>query len=160
MLNPSKDKDGLFKSVLLAYLILALHVLLIAGIGLLVLFFRGFVQYMIWIFLGCASLLAYSGYRFWRRMKTEGKTLAEMLHSPTFRGRSVEINLLGGIASFKLGAPDPRLALPEDTSSPPRQLEDPDTARIRELSELARLLEKDLITLEEYHQAKRRLLGS
>ncbi len=160
MRNDSKDKDSVFKSVLLAYLILALHVVLIAGLGLLVLFFRGFVQYMLWIFLAGASLIAYSGYRFWRRMKTEGKTLAEMLNNPVFRGRSVEINLLGGIASFKLGAPDSRYALPDDTTLPQRQLEDPETARIRELGELARLLEKDLITADEYRQAKRRLLGS
>ena len=160
MRNDSKDKDGVFKSVLLAYLILALHVVLIAGLGLLVLFFRGFVQYMLWIFLAGASIIVYSGYRFWRRMKTEGKTLAEMLNNPVFRGRSVEVNLLGGIASFKLGAPDSRCALPDDTPPPPRQLEDPETARIRELGELARLLEKDLITADEYRQAKRRLLGS
>ena len=158
MPHSSKDKDGLVKSVLFAYMILALHVVLIAGIGLLVLFFRGFVEYMLWIFLAISALIAYSGYRFWRRMKTEGRTLSEMLSSPAFRGRSGEVNLLGGIASFKLGAPDARRVLPDETAPPPRQLEDPETARIRELSELARLLEKDLITLDEYNQAKRRLL--
>ena len=149
------------KSVLLAYMILALHVVLIAGLGLLVLFFRGFVQYMLWIFLGGAAVVVYSGYRFWRRMKAEGKTLGEMLSNPAFRGRSVEVSLLGGIASFKLGAPGRYPALTVGDDDPPvRQLEDPETARIRELNELARLLEKDLITRDEYNLAKRRLLHS
>jgi hypothetical protein len=140
-------------------MILALHVLLIAGLGLMVLFFRGFVHYMLWIFLAGAALIGYSGYRFWRRMKTEGKTLAEMLGGPMFRGRSVEVSLLGGIASIKLGRPEgSRLLSEEDVGPAPRRLEDPDTARIRELSELARLLERDLITRREYDTAKERLL--
>jgi hypothetical protein len=37
------------------------------------------------------------------------------------------------------------------------QLEDPETVRIRELAELARLLENDLITREEFNEAKQRL---
>jgi hypothetical protein len=155
-----KEKNGLLKSVLIAYMILALHVLLIAGLGLMVLFFRGFVQYMLWIFLGGAALIGYSAYRFWKRMKAEGKTLAEMLSSPGFRGRSVEVSLLGGIASIKVGAPEGRRLLPleDEGGHAPRQLEDPETARIRELSELARLLEQNLLTRQEYDAAKERLL--
>ena len=156
--DPHTEKDGLVKSVLLAYMILALHVLLIAGLGLLVLFFRGFVQYMLWIFLAGALVVLYSGYRFWRRMKAEGKTLGEMLAQPAFRGRSVEVSLLGGIASFKLGAPSGALLEAGDDVLGPLRLEDAETARIRELGELARLLEKDLITREEYDAAKQRLL--
>lgn len=156
-----RDKDGLVKSVLLAYMILALHVLLIAVLGLLVLFFRGFVHYMLWIFLGGAALLGYSAYRIWRRIKAEGKSLREILSTPDFRGRSVEVSLLGGIASFKLGAPQGHRALEAETGpAPPRQIEDAETVRIRELKDLARLLEKDLITLEEYNLAKHRLLHS
>jgi hypothetical protein len=153
------EKDSLVKSVLLAYMILALHVVLIAGLGLLVLFFRGVVHYMIWIFLGGAAAIGYSGYRFWRRMKAEGKTLGEMLGSSAFRGRSVEVSLLGGIATMKLSAPagEPVLQL-DDPRPPPLALEDPGTARIRELSELARLLEKNLITRQEYDLAKKLLL--
>ena len=37
------------------------------------------------------------------------------------------------------------------------QLEDPETIRIRELAELARLLENDLITRDEFDKAKQRL---
>jgi hypothetical protein len=43
-------------------------------------------------------------------------------------------------------------------AQPTQQLEDPGTIRIRELTELARMLEKNLITREEYNRAKQTLL--
>ncbi len=152
-----KDSNGLFKSILMAYIILVLHVFLIAGLGILVLFFHGIVNYMIWIFLvGSAAILA-SGYYFYRRMKAEGKTLREMLSSPLLRGRAVEISFLGGLASFKIGRPGDMPALGSDFLKQFPQLEDPDSIRIRELTELARLLEKDLITRDEYDKAKQQI---
>ena len=95
--------EGLFKSVMLAYFVLVLHILLIVGLGLLVIFFRGIVQYMIWVFLfGFIAILG-SFYYFYRRMKAEGRSLREMLRSPLFLDRPVEVSLLGGLASFKVG---------------------------------------------------------
>jgi hypothetical protein len=161
MTHKIKQSDGVFKSVLMAYSVLLLHILLIAGLGLLVIFFRGIIQYMIWIFLGGAAALAASAYRFYTRMKEEGKTLQEMLQSPLFHGRSVEISILGGVASFKINKDSSPSAFLTDTSCDTRpQLEDPASARIRELSELVRLLENNLITLEEFNSVKRQLLMS
>jgi hypothetical protein len=82
-----------------------------------------------------------------------------MLHTPLFRGRSVEISLLGGIASLRLGRVGGVEPLDTEVAGPARQLESPASARLRELSELARLLENDLITLEEYNQTKRQLFN-
>ena len=160
MFNKSKQNDGIFKSVLMAYMVLVLHLLLIAGLGLLVLFFRGVIQYMIWIFLGGTAALIVSGYRFYLRMKQEGKTLREMVNSPLFHGRAVEVSILGGMASFKIGKDSNPLALPDTTRNASNLLEDPASARIRELSELVRLLESDLITLEEFNSVKRQLFHS
>ena len=160
MMNKSKQNDGIFKSVLMAYSVLVLHVLLIAGLGLLVLFFRGVIQYMIWIFLGGTAAVIISGYRFYNRMKQEGKTLREMVNSPLFHGRAVEVSILGGMASFKIGKDSNPLALPDTTRRTSNLLEDPASARIRELSELVRLLESDLITLEEFNSVKRQLFHS
>lgn len=157
MSNKKKEGDGLFKSVLLAYAVLALHVLLVACLGVLVIFFRGIVNYMFWVFLGGTGLILLSAYLFYRRMKREGKNLRDILHSPPYQGRSMEVSLLGGIATIKLGKPDPGMMIEAGTGSPTRQLEDPDAARVRELMELARLRESDLITLEEYNTAKERL---
>lgn len=157
MMNKSKQNDGVFKSVLMAYSVLVLHVLLIAGLGLLVLFFRGVIQYMIWIFLGGTVAILVSAYRFYNRMKQEGKTLREMMNSPLFHGRQVEVSLLGGMASFKIGKDSNPSALSDTVRKPSNLLEDPASARIRELSELIRMLESDLITLEEFNTVKRQL---
>lgn len=157
MMNKSKQNDGVFKSVLMAYSVLVLHVLLIAGLGLLVLFFRGVIQYMIWIFLGGTVAILVSAYRFYNRMKQEGKTLREMMNSPLFHGRPVEVSLLGGMASFKIGKDSSPNALSDTVRKPANLLEDPASVRIRELSELVRLLESDLITLEEFNTVKRQL---
>lgn len=157
MMNKSKQSDGVFKSVLMAYSVLVLHVLLIAGLGLLVLFFRGVIQYMIWIFLGGTAALLISGYRFYLRMREEGKTLREMVNSPLFNGRAVEVSILGGMASFKIGKETLPRALPDIARKTANLLEDPASVRIRELSELVRLYENDLITLEEFNSVKQEL---
>jgi len=152
------DDDKHFKSVLMAYFILLLHVLLVAGLVLLVIFFRGFVNYMVWIFIGGLTIILASGYHFYKRMKKEGKTLRDMLNSPRLSGRTVEVNVLGGLASFKIGQSN-NVPLLSDGSytQPPQQLEDPNAARIKELTELVRLLQDDMITLEEYNKVKQQL---
>ena len=97
-----KEKENqYFKSVLMAYFILVLHVVLIAGLVMMVIFFRGILNYMIWIFLGGLIVIIASGYHFYKRMKMEGKTLREILNTYRHSGRSVEVSLLGGLASLK-----------------------------------------------------------
>lgn len=162
MLAKNKDGDGLVKSVLLAYFILALHVLLIAGMAILVIFFRGVVNYMLWIFLGGLALIGFSAFYFVRRMRAEGRSLREMLSNPMFNGRSVEVSLLGGMATVKLGQSSLPPAIGHDAAVDIPRLEDLDAFRNREVSELtelARLLEKDLITVDEFNKAKRQLLN-
>ncbi len=153
------ESEGLFKGVMLAYLILILHVLLVFVLGFLVLFFRGVVQYMPFIFLGGTALIALSAWLFFRKLKREGRTLKETLRSSTFQGRPVQISLMGGMASLKIGSPGDAPAVESLTGNPARQLEDPATQKIRELSELARLLENDLITQDEFELAKGQLLN-
>lgn len=152
--------DGLFKSVMAAYLVLVLHVVLIVGLGLVVIFFSGIVQYMLWVFLLGAVVILASFYYFYRRMKAEGRTLREMMQGPMFDGRPVEISLLGGLASFRIGgaAGGPH-ELGTDTRNPRYQLEDPDAVRLREIKELARLFERNLITREEYEKAKQHIFN-
>lgn len=150
------------KSVLLAYLILALHVLLVAGMAMLVLFFRGVVNYMLWIFIGGIILIGFSAIYFFRRMRAEGKSLRDMLRNPMFNGRSVEVSLLGGMATVKLGQSSQPSAIGHDAAIDIPLLEDPDASSSREVSELAelaRLLEKDLITIDEFNKVKRQLLN-
>jgi hypothetical protein len=162
MFGKTKSGDGLVKSVLLAYFILALHVLLIAGLAVLVIFFRGVVNYMLWIFLGGIAMIGFSSFYFFKRMRAEGKSLREMLKNPLFSGRSVEVSILGGMATVRLGQPSQQPAIGHDEVFDTPRLEAPERPRNREVSELtelARLLEKDLITVDEFNKAKRSLLN-
>jgi hypothetical protein len=153
----TQNKSGLFKAIMMSHVVLVLHLLLFAGIGLVVAFVGWVMQYMIWILLAGMLSVALSAYLIYRRMRREGKSIADTLRSPMFRGRSVEVSLLGGFATMRLesGKPDPAI---EESSQAPMQLEDPETARIREINSLARLVEKKLIAPDEFDMAKQRLL--
>ncbi len=157
-----KEKDSQYlKSVMMAYFILVLHVILLAALVLMVIFFRGIIDYIIWIFIAGLIAIVFSGYRFYRRMKREQKTLSEILGSSRFNGRSVEISFLGGFASLKIGAANPDLPAIESRSiNRPPQLEDPESVRYKEFAELVRQLENNLITLEEYNKFKEKILNS
>ncbi len=162
MFEKNKQSDSLVKSVLLAYFILGFHVLLIAVMAVMVLLFRGMVNYMLLIFLGGIALIGVFAFFFIRRMKAEGKSLREMLRNPMFNGRSVEVSLMGGMATVKLGrSPNPPAIGHEASIDVPR-LEDQETMQnheVSELTELARLLAKDLITVDEFNRAKQQLLN-
>lgn len=153
------NREGLFKSIILAYTILILHVLLLAGLGLLVLFFGGMVQYLFWIVIAGMGLVALSAYLFYRKLRKEGRSLKEAMQSPMFQGRSMEVSFLGGMASLRLGAPAQPPAIEAGNGQTPLALEGPEEKCIREIKELAQLLEKNLITPEEFASAKRRVLG-
>lgn len=157
MRKKPKNREGLFKGVMMAHLVLVLHLLLFAGMGLVVAFVGGVMQYMVWIFLAGMLAVALSAYLFLRRMRRESRSIVDTLRLPMFRGRSVEVSLLGGLATMRLnsGKTDPAI---ENNAKPPMQLDDPETARIREITSLAKLLEKELITPDEFAQAKQRLL--
>jgi len=155
-----KDGDGLMKSVMMAYLILVLHVVLLMGLGVLVFFFRGIIHYMPWIVLfGAAAILA-SGYWFYRRMKAEGRSLRDTLNSPLFRNKTVEVSLLGGLAQFRVGHSNGPPLLGGGRSDNTRQLEWSGESQVQELTELARLLQNGLITPDEYEQAKQKIFRS
>ncbi|MFP4308384.1 MAG: hypothetical protein ACLFRG_00350 [Desulfococcaceae bacterium] len=158
------ESVGLFKGILMAHSILLLHLGLLAALGCLVLFFRGIVQYMLWIFLGGSAMIVYSAYRIRKRMKEERKNLQDLLALPEMRNRTVEVSLLDGLASVRFGREQGEmLTLPPDAYGPVPQIEAPPErrpgSRIRELTELARLLESQLITLDEYNRTKAQLLS-
>ena len=149
--------ECLASSVFLAYGIVLLNVLLIAAIGLLVLFFRGIVHYMTWIFVAGLIAIFVTGYYFLRRMRHEQRRLKEILSLPEFSGRNVEISLLGGFAALRMGAKKIGPAPPSFDAHAVLQLEAPENLRVRDLTELGRMLEKGLITREEYELAKQEI---
>ncbi len=159
-LNKKEKEEGHLKSILMAYLILVLHVVLITGLVLLVIFFRGIINYMIWIFIAGTAAIVASAYLFYKRMKMEGKTLREIFNSRQFGGGTVEVNLLGGLASLKIRGSNDPAALDTASSGQFKQLEDPNVIHNREFSELVCLLENNLITLDEYNRFKEQILKS
>jgi hypothetical protein len=161
MFKKDNEISNITNSLVLASSILIFHVLLLAGLGILVLFFSGIVNYIFWIFLAGSALITGSVYLFFRYMKKEGGTaFLKIMSLPELKGKNVEVNLLGGLASFKVGSDKTNPHVIESNVIPTdRQLEDPSSRRLRELTELARMLEKNLITLEEYHQVKKSLLN-
>lgn len=157
--DPQPEKNGIFKGVAAAYMILILHALFIALVGCLVLFFRGMVHYMLWIFLAGTALITFSGYRVYKRMKQERRNLSELLQLPHLNGNSIEVSFLGGVASVKVENPASK-ALPAGGAGAriPLQLEAPGLSRVHELTELARLFENDLITREEFEISKKHII--
>jgi len=153
------NNESLFKSVMLAHLILALHLLLLGIVIVLIFFFGWLVTNLFWIILGLLLISGIVSYLVFRRLRREGRSLREALRSPMFEGRSVEINLLGGMASFRLGPPSGHQVLGYGGENRLLSLEDPELTRMREIAELAELLEKNLITPEEFAAAKRKILG-
>jgi hypothetical protein len=162
MANKNENQgDNLFKAVIMTHIILILHLLIIAGLVLMVIFFRGVTQYALWIFLGATGLFILSGFFIYRRIKSKGKKMFhDIENSSLFHGRSFEVSFLRGLASLKFGQPDDLKAIENPSSEEKFQLEDSETHRIRELTELARMYENNLITSEEYKRAKNQILKS
>ena len=159
-IKSDQNSESLFKGILLAHLILVLHFVLFAVLVVVVFFFGWLVTHLFWIIAGLILVVGLSAYLFYRRLRREGRSLREALHSPLFAGRSVEINLLGGMASFRLGPPTGQKSIESHgRSEMPPALEDPDVVHIREISVLADLLERELITPEEFAAAKQKILG-
>ncbi len=149
------EDTSLTKGVLLAFVILFFHVGMLLLVALLVVFFGFIIRYFAWILLGlglgAAGVIGYILYS----LKKQSSGIAEVLAGPEYRGKNIELRLFGGLASLKVTDSRQSASLLEHDGDPaPRYLESPDTSCVRELSELARLLENDLITQEEYQQAK------
>ncbi|MFP4160070.1 MAG: hypothetical protein ACLFR9_10215 [Desulfobacterales bacterium] len=148
--------------VFIAFFILIFHVALLALIGVLVLFLSGLLNYLPWLLLGGLVILLGAGYLLVRRLAKKSESLVRFLNLPELQGKDIEVKVMGGLASVKINSPEDTAHMLPDSeyiSRAPRQLENPDTGNVRELMRLADMLEEDLITREEYMQAKQRLLG-
>ncbi|ACN14041.1 hypothetical protein HRM2_09280 [Desulforapulum autotrophicum HRM2] len=161
----NKDKEGIFKSLFAAYFVLLLHVFLLAGTGITVVLFRGVYHYLPWIMAGLAVLILALFWIFYLRMKKSSREIKDVLSFPEFRGRAVEIKLLGGMATFSIGESKgintPLLGqdgFQGDGGGGQLKLAAPEEGIEQRLADLARLYEDELITKEEFDIAKRRIL--
>lgn len=155
------QKEGLFRSIFTAHVIVLLHILLLAGVGLSIVLFRGVYLYLPWILGGVTILVLLTVWFFYRKMKGKSSDIQEILSKPEFRDRNVEVKLMGGLASFKMSAPNTDITdtahqLEGPASQP--QLEHKTPAPEETLKTLIVLFEKELITQEEFEKAKKELI--
>ncbi len=149
-------ENTLYRNIMAAFLILIMHVLLIGGIGLLIIFFYGIMNHMVWMVLG-TTCLTLGGYWFYRRIKSDGRVLKNMA-GDNLKGKIVEISFLKGVATFKISDSQVNQSIDNDSLNRCKQLPAPDFENIQNLAELARLYEKKLITFDEYNKVKQKIL--
>jgi len=155
----NEQNKGIFNGVFLGYFVILLHVLLIVGLGAAVVLIKGIYDFRWFLFAGGTLLVLVSGYVFYRKLKESNRSLREAINDPAFQGKTLEISLFGGMASMKLGSnsEQPQLIhLEEGTYIP--QLEAP-RSHVQELSDLAKMLEGELITREEFDRLKAELIS-
>jgi len=154
-MEQSSGENGIAKNIFIGYFVLILHVLLLVLLGVFIVFFRGLIVYMPWIVGGGFCLLTLSGLWFYRRMKKGQSSLAETLSKSVPKNRPVEISLLGGLASVRVGT---TRGTQEYVAETPLQLEDPETSRLRSLDRLVEMYNNDLISKEEFALLKQDVL--
>ena len=157
--NSSQPQEGIFRGVLLAYFVVVLHVVLIMGLGVVMFLFGGVVAYLPWILVLASVVVAGSCYLWWKHLKKRGKSLRDMIRDPLYQGRTVEVSFLGGVVNVKLGQSQGPLTIEHTIQETPRQIVDPATQQAEELTRLAHLLKDDVITIDEYLEAKKEITG-
>ncbi|MBS3808936.1 MAG: SHOCT domain-containing protein [Desulfobacterales bacterium] len=159
MFKNRHNDSNVIKGVFIACFILLFHVVLLAVVGLLVIFFSGIINYLPWILLGGLALIAGCGYILLRYLRKNSGSLVKVLSLPEFQGKNIEVSVLGGLASVKINGEESnhRMIGTGSRNHAVGSPEDDQSTEISDLTRLAGLLEDDLITREEYQQAKQRL---
>lgn len=162
MEQKNEQNRTMLNSVLVIALILLFHVALIVGLIGSIILFKGIYDLRWWMLAVGVALIGASGFYFYRRAKAGKRRLRDMINDPAFHNRNLEISLLGGMATLRVGHQDqlhnqPRMidVSPNDET---KQLPPPSSQQIAELSELNRMLEQGLITKEEFMRLKRDIL--
>jgi len=160
------DREGLFKSIFTAYFILLLHVFLLAGVGVSVVLFKGVYHYLPYILAGLGILVLLVAWVVYRRIRENSIHIRDVLATPEFQDRTVEIRLLGGLASFKIKAKENNNLLLDHSSDQPfsgtRLIENSVSNSVdraeHKILELNTLYEKELITREEFKAARQNII--
>ncbi|MFU8768753.1 MAG: SHOCT domain-containing protein [Desulfotignum sp.] len=157
------DKEGLFKNLSIAYLILLFHVVLLAGIAIFVILIKGFFQYLPWIMAGAGLVVILFGWIVFRQMRKNSSHIQDVLSSESLRDRDVEISFMGGLAAFKIQAKENTDRLleypgPDRLSAETRLIETEADRAEREINQLTALYEKNLISKEAFEKAKQTII--
>ena len=156
-LNDEQNKN-FFSGVVLAYLVLLLHILLMVGLGITVVVIKGIYDFRWLILLAGIAIIGGSGYYFYRYFKEHKQKFHDLMSDPAFNDRTLEISLMGGMATVRLGHKDDNIKLIQADETEVKQLEQPKSVQIKELTELTRMLDDELITREEFLQLKKEII--
>jgi len=157
-LNDEQNKN-FFSGVVLAYLVLLLHLLLMVGLGITVVVIKGIYDFRWLILLAGIVIIGGSGYYFYRYFKEHKQKLHDLMSDPAFNDRTLEISLMGGMATVRLGHKDDNIKLIQAADETEvKQLEQPKSGQMKELTELTRMLDDELITREEFLKLKKDIL--
>jgi len=156
-LNDEQNKN-FFSGVVLAYLVLLLHILLMVGLGITVVVIKGIYDFRWLILLAGIAIIGGSGYYFYRYFKEHKQKLHDLMSDPAFNDRTLEISLMGGMATVRLGHKDDNIKLIQADETEVKQLEQPKSVQIKELTELTRMLDDELSTREEFLKLKKEII--
>ena len=151
--------DGEVRGVFLGTFVVLLHIGLVSLATLFIMVLGSLFEYRLFLFLGTVGLVGCAGYAFYRRFDSHAKQVLAVWRDPAIRGRSLEVSLLGGAASLRIGrAEDDRAALPAAPVGGQLLAPEGDSGRVRDLVRLADLYECGHISEEEFARLKRGLL--
>ncbi len=157
-LNDEQNKS-IFSGVMLSYLVLLLHVLLMVALGITVVVIKGIYDFRWLILIAGIALIGISGYYFYHYFKVHKQKLSDLMSNPAFNDRTLEISLMGGMATMRLGHKDDNLKLIQaEEGTEIKQLESPESSQIKELSKLRQMLDDELITREEFLRLKQKII--
>jgi len=158
MIFKNSNSTGLFRSIFTAYFILLLHVVLLAGIGVTIILFKGLYQYLPWVMGGIAVLVMAISWLLYQRIKNNSAQIKDILAMPQFQDRTVEIKLLGGIATFKITPGTNQHTLIENNYSNTLMIENDIEKTEQKILKLTALYKKDIITRDEFEKAKQDII--
>jgi len=154
-----QQNKNFFSGVMLGYLVLLLHIVLMIVLGITVIVIKGIYDFRWLILFAGIALIGGSGYYFYRYFQEHKQKLQDLMSDPALHDRTLEISLMGGMATMRLGHKDDNIKLIQETSEAEiKQLELPKSAQMKELSELTRMLDEELITREEFLQLKKGII--
>ncbi len=154
-----EQNKSVFSGVMLGYVVLLLHVLLMIGLGVTVVLIKGIYDFRWLILLAGIVLIGVSGYYFYHYFRQHKQKLSDLMSDPAFTDRTLEISLMGGMATMRLGHKDDGVKLIQaDHETEIKQLESSQSKQFKELSELSRMLDDELITREEFLRLKQEIV--
>jgi hypothetical protein len=175
-INNNNEDGGTRKNILTAYTILLAHIFLLFCIALAILFFKGFYIYIGWILAGIGIAAIVICFLVYKRLTRSSTDIRNIISMPEFENRSLEIKLIGGLASFKIrpehnpppNVIDPNLSVNHNMnngiSAAPKyfltatQSDNKSDTVEQKIMKLISLFEKNLITEDEFKKAKERIL--